>query len=44
MLFLIEGRVNVHPLGNDSIYIADVPVGTPPQILKIAMDTGSADL
>ncbi|KAH7263515.1 aspartic peptidase domain-containing protein [Fusarium tricinctum] len=39
-----EGRVNVHPLGNDSIYIADVPVGTPPQILKIAMDTGSADL
>ncbi|SPJ86844.1 related to aspartic proteinase precursor [Fusarium torulosum] len=39
-----EGRVNVHPLGNDSIYIADVQVGTPPQILKIAMDTGSADL
>ncbi|KAF5676307.1 hypothetical protein FHETE_2187 [Fusarium heterosporum] len=39
-----EGRVNVHPLGNDSIYIADIQVGTPPQILKIAMDTGSADL
>ncbi|KAF4986623.1 hypothetical protein FGRMN_10759 [Fusarium graminum] len=39
-----EGGVNVHPLGNDSIYIADIQVGTPPQILKIAMDTGSADL
>ncbi|KAM0245354.1 hypothetical protein ACHAP5_005436 [Fusarium lateritium] len=38
-----EGRVNVHPLGNDSIYIANVPVGTPPQVLKVAMDTGSAD-
>ncbi|KAM0345381.1 hypothetical protein ACHAPU_006543 [Fusarium lateritium] len=38
-----EGLVNVHPLGNDSIYIADIQVGTPPQVLKIAMDTGSAD-
>ncbi|KAF5017406.1 hypothetical protein F66182_10666 [Fusarium sp. NRRL 66182] len=39
-----DGRVDVKPLGNDEIYIADVKVGTPPQTLKIAVDTGSADL
>lgn len=39
-----EGRVNVKPLGADEIYIADVKVGNPPQTLKMALDTGSADL
>ncbi|KAM0555969.1 hypothetical protein ACHAPJ_005949 [Fusarium lateritium] len=39
-----DGRVDVKPLGNDEIYIADVKVGTPPQTLKMAIDTGSADL
>ncbi|KAJ3524742.1 hypothetical protein NM208_g11938 [Fusarium decemcellulare] len=39
-----DGRVDVKPLGSDDIYIADVQVGTPPQTLKIAIDTGSADL
>ncbi|KAH7183013.1 aspartic peptidase domain-containing protein [Fusarium flagelliforme] len=38
-----DGRVDVKPLGNDEIYIADVKVGTPPQTLKMAIDTGSAD-
>ncbi|KAH7143074.1 aspartic peptidase domain-containing protein [Fusarium sp. MPI-SDFR-AT-0072] len=39
-----DGRVDVKPLGADEIYIADVKVGTPPQTLKMALDTGSADL
>ncbi|KPA44729.1 endothiapepsin [Fusarium langsethiae] len=39
-----DGRVDVKPLGSDEIYIADIKVGTPPQTLKIAIDTGSADL
>ncbi|RGP72687.1 hypothetical protein FLONG3_6695 [Fusarium longipes] len=39
-----DGRVDVTPLGSDEIYIADIKVGTPPQTLKMAIDTGSADL
>ncbi|EXM26609.1 Aspartic peptidase A1 family [Fusarium oxysporum f. sp. vasinfectum] len=39
-----DGRIDVKPLGADEIYIADVKVGTPPQTLKMALDTGSADL
>ena len=39
-----EGRVGVEPLGKDDIYIADVKLGNPPQILKMALDTGSSDL
>ncbi|SCO08196.1 related to aspartic proteinase precursor [Fusarium fujikuroi] len=39
-----DGRVDVKPLGADEIYIADVKVGNPPQTLKMALDTGSADL
>jgi hypothetical protein len=44
MLEQIEGRVDVEPLGTDDIYIADVEVGSPPQTLKLALDTGSSDL
>ncbi|CAM1509141.1 Fc.00g028800.m01.CDS01 [Cosmosporella sp. VM-42] len=36
--------VEVDPLPMDSIYIADVEIGNPPQTLKLAIDTGSADL
>lgn len=39
-----DGRVDVEPLGMDDIYIADVEIGEPPQLLKIAIDTGSSDL
>ena len=41
---LLEGRVQVQPLGSDDIYIADVLIGNPPQVLKMALDTGSSDL
>lgn len=36
--------MDVQPLGSDDIYIADVQIGNPPQTLKIAIDTGSADM
>ncbi|EEU42284.1 uncharacterized protein NECHADRAFT_40348 [Fusarium vanettenii 77-13-4] len=39
-----DGQVNVEPMENDAIYIADVKIGNPPQTVKIAIDTGSADL
>ncbi|KPM38443.1 hypothetical protein AK830_g8144 [Neonectria ditissima] len=39
-----DGEVDVQPLGSDDIYIADIEVGNPPQTLKIAIDTGSADM
>ncbi|KAF4342001.1 aspartic ase precursor [Fusarium beomiforme] len=39
-----NGHVDVKPLGADEIYIANIKVGTPPQSLKMALDTGSADL
>ncbi|KAH8694689.1 aspartic peptidase domain-containing protein [Ilyonectria robusta] len=39
-----DGLVDVQPLGSDDIYIADVQIGNPPQTLKIAIDTGSADM
>ncbi|KAM0301002.1 hypothetical protein HYE67_004713 [Fusarium culmorum] len=38
-----DGRVDVKPLPNDNMFIADIKVGTPPQTLKVAIDTGSAD-
>ncbi|KAI5456415.1 aspartic peptidase domain-containing protein [Mariannaea sp. PMI_226] len=39
-----NGLVDVKPLGSDDIYIADIQVGSPPQTLKMAIDTGSADM
>ncbi|KAM0428646.1 hypothetical protein ACHAPT_007010 [Fusarium lateritium] len=38
-----DGQVDVEPLENDAIYIADIKIGNPPQTVKIAIDTGSAD-
>lgn len=40
----LDGVVEVHPGPMDIIYTADVQIGEPPQIVKLAMDTGSADL
>lgn len=40
----IDGRVDIQPMGADALYIADVEIGSPPQLLKMALDTGSADL
>ncbi|CAH0014582.1 unnamed protein product [Clonostachys rhizophaga] len=39
-----NGRVDVQPLGSDDIFIADLEIGNPPQVVKIALDTGSSDL
>jgi hypothetical protein len=44
LMVCADGQVNVEPLENDAIYIADVKIGNPPQTVKIAIDTGSADL
>ncbi|KAK4061142.1 uncharacterized protein Triagg1_10481 [Trichoderma aggressivum f. europaeum] len=38
------GIVDVEPMGSDDIYVADVQIGSPPQTLKLALDTGSSDL
>lgn len=43
-LIVVAGRVDVEPLGSDALFIADLEVGNPPQLLKIAVDTGSCDL
>lgn len=40
----LDGVVEVHPGPMDIIYTANVEIGEPPQIVKLAMDTGSADL
>ncbi|KAH7146401.1 aspartic peptidase domain-containing protein [Dactylonectria macrodidyma] len=39
-----NGIVDVQPLGSDDIFVADIQVGNPPQTLKIAINTGSADM
>ncbi|KFA60897.1 hypothetical protein S40285_04850 [Stachybotrys chlorohalonatus IBT 40285] len=39
-----EVSVDISPVRNDNIYVIDVDVGTPPQKLKLAIDTGSSDL
>ncbi|CAH0041422.1 unnamed protein product [Clonostachys solani] len=39
-----NGRVDVQPLGSDDVFIADLEIGNPPQVVKIALDTGSSDL
>lgn len=41
---VIAGRINVEPIGRDDIFIADIEIGNPPQVLKVALDTGSSDL
>ncbi|PHH86278.1 hypothetical protein CDD83_10480 [Cordyceps sp. RAO-2017] len=39
-----EGRVVAQPLAHDQAYIAEVALGSPPQMVKLALDTGSADV
>ncbi|KAJ5169692.1 uncharacterized protein N7500_002475 [Penicillium coprophilum] len=38
------GQVDAHDVQNDSMYLAEVSIGTPEQKLKLDFDTGSADL
>ena len=38
------GDVPATSVQQDSEYLCDVPIGTPPQTLKLDFDTGSADL
>ncbi|KAF4126386.1 hypothetical protein GMORB2_0122 [Geosmithia morbida] len=39
-----SGRVVANPLGRDDVYIANLAVGNPPQLIKLAVDTSSSDL
>ncbi|EGX88486.1 endothiapepsin precursor [Cordyceps militaris CM01] len=39
-----DGLVDVHPMGNDDLYLADIQIGNPPQTVKLALDTGSSDV
>ena len=38
------GQVDAHDVQNDSMYLAEVGIGTPAQTLNLDFDTGSADL
>ncbi|KAJ5230856.1 hypothetical protein N7489_011564 [Penicillium chrysogenum] len=38
------GQVGVHDVQNDSMYLAEIGIGTPAQTLNLDFDTGSADL
>lgn len=40
----IDGLINIKPIGNDDLYLADIKIGNPPQIVKMALDTGSSDV
>lgn len=52
LLFPCSGRltpwpdrtVDVEPIGNDDLYLAEVQVGNPPQTVRMALDTGSSDV
>ncbi|POR31726.1 Aspartic protease pep1 [Tolypocladium paradoxum] len=39
-----EGQVDVQPMSHDEVYVAEVEIGTPPQRVKMALDTGSSDV
>ena len=38
------GQVGAHDVQNDSMYLAEIGIGTPAQTLSLDFDTGSADL
>ncbi|PNY24154.1 Aspartic protease pep1 [Tolypocladium capitatum] len=39
-----ESQVDVQPMSRDEVYVAEIEIGTPPQKLKVALDTGSSDV
>ncbi|RDA87897.1 putative aspartyl protease [Ophiocordyceps camponoti-leonardi (nom. inval.)] len=39
-----ESQIQVMPLIHDQIYVANIDIGTPPQRVKMALDTGSSDV
>ncbi|KAM4059200.1 eukaryotic aspartyl protease [Hirsutella rhossiliensis] len=39
-----ESQVKVQPMAKDMAYLAEVEIGTPPQKVKLALDTGSSDV
>ncbi|KAL3960329.1 hypothetical protein ACCO45_005446 [Purpureocillium lilacinum] len=39
-----ESRVDALPLVHDKAYVAEIEVGTPPQKVKVLLDTGSSDV
>ncbi|PHH72344.1 hypothetical protein CDD82_6029 [Ophiocordyceps australis] len=39
-----HGGIDAEPINHDALYVAEIQLGTPPQSIKLALDTGSADV